>query len=85
MRRVEDSLDSENWKIDVVFSHTCPYKYLYCLVNKRQHSSIDDTTELWLDKIEDKMTYSHWYCGHFHTDEIIDKVHFMYQGFRELI
>ena len=88
MRRVEDRLEAENWKIDVVFSHTCPYKYLPYLVYippvQNQSSSIDNTTELWLDKIEDKLTYSRWYCGHFHTDAIIDKVYIMYQGFREL-
>ena len=87
-QRVEDRLEVENWKVDIVFSHTCPYKYLPIkaflpLVEEQEHSA-DISTELWLDKIEDKLTYSRWYCGHFHTDERIDNMHFMYQGFEEL-
>jgi len=87
--RVEDRLEAENWKVDVVFSHTCPYKYrpinAFLPMSEEMENSVDSSTELWLDKIEEKLYYSRWYSGHFHTDETRDKIHFLYQGFEYLI
>ena len=43
-----------------------------------------DSTEEWLNTIEDKLTYSRWYCGHYHTNKIIDKMKFLFKDFLEL-
>lgn len=32
-------------------------------------SRIDKSTKIWLDRIEDKLTYGKWYCGHYHTEK----------------
>jgi 3-oxoacid CoA-transferase subunit A len=47
---------SEN-KIDVVFSHTCPAKYIptECFLSGIDQSRVDNSTEEWLDTIEDKL------------------------------
>lgn len=55
-----------NRQIDIVFSHTCPYKYTptECFLSGIDQSAIDDGTEHWLDTIEESINYKAWYCGH---------------------
>ena len=38
---------------------------------------IDRSTEEWLGNLEKKLNYEIWYCGHYHIDKQIDKVHMM--------
>jgi 3-oxoacid CoA-transferase subunit A len=45
---------------------------------------VDKFTEQWLDSIEDRLEYTRWYCGHYHTDKTIDKLRFLYNDFLEL-
>ncbi|MDE7104761.1 MAG: metallophosphoesterase, partial [Ruminococcus sp.] len=63
-----------NNKIDIVFSHTCPYKYIptECFLSGIDQSTVDNSTERWLDEIEDILEYKAWYCGHWHTNKRID-------------
>lgn len=67
-------------KIDVVFSHTCPAKYkpTECFLSGIDQSKVDNSTEEWLDKIEESLDYQAWYVGHWHTNKRIDKIHFLY-------
>ncbi|WP_295091191.1 metallophosphoesterase [Ruminococcus sp.] len=67
-------------KIDIVFSHTCPYKYIptECYLSGIDQSKVDNSTEQWLDVIEDAIEYEAWYLGHWHTDKRIDKMHFLF-------
>ncbi|HPY83630.1 MAG TPA: metallophosphoesterase [Ruminococcus flavefaciens] len=69
-------------KIDVIFSHTCPYKYIpvECFLSGIDQSTVDNSTEEWLDTIEDTVDYSAWYIGHWHIDKRIDKLHFLFHG-----
>ena len=77
---VAEQLKSLNNKVDVVFSHTCPFKYepIEMFISGIDQSTVDDSTEHWLDAIEDKLDYKAWYCGHWHTDKHIDKMHFLF-------
>ena len=70
-------------KIDVVLSHTCPLKYepTEMFLPMIDQSSVDQSTEIWLDKIEESIEYKAWFCGHWHTDKRVDKVHFLFNGF----
>lgn len=74
-----DKQIAEN-KVDVIFSHTCPYKYrpVECFLPMVNQSTVDDSTERWLDTIENSVDYTAWYCGHWHTNKDIDKIHFLY-------
>lgn len=66
--------------IDIVLSHTCPLSYepREVFLSQIDESTVDNSTELWLDKLEKTISYKRWYCGHFHTDKVIDKIRFMF-------
>ena len=57
---------------DLVLSHTCPYTYrptdlfLGCI----DQSSVDSSMELWMDQLNEKITYHTWCWGHYHADRI---------------
>ena len=68
---------------DVILSHTCPFKYepVEMFLPGIDQSTVDDSTEKWLDKIEESVGYKAWYCGHWHINKRIDKMHFLFHGF----
>ena len=74
--RVEKAISEKNGKVDFVLTHTIPMKYL-----KELHldpiEGIDQTTETWLDSIENSLDYTLWYAGHFHIDKTIGKLRIM--------
>lgn len=76
--KVERMLSERDWKIDVVLSHTCPLRYepTEVFLSMIDQSSVDKSTEQWLDTIESRLHYERWYCGHYHTDKEIDKIRF---------
>lgn len=82
----EDQCDYLDWKVHGVLSHTCPLKYepVEVFLPMIDQSTVDKTTEEWLDTIEDKLNYKKWYCGHYHTDKTIDKMRFMFNDIEEL-
>ena len=77
--RVRKALSNNGNKIDVILSHTCPYKYMpfEAFIMGVNEIKVDKTTELFLDEIEENVDYNRWYCGHFHIDKEIDKMKFM--------
>lgn len=81
--KVESVLEKENWKIDQVLSHTCPYKYrpIEAFLPGLDQSMVDSSTEEWLDRIEDRLEYDMWRCGHWHIDKEIGKLHFLFDSF----
>jgi len=83
---VERQLDSANWHIDVVLSHTAPLKYepREVFLGFVDDSKVDKSTEVWLDTIEDRLDYDCWYCGHYHTNKTIDKMRFLFGDYLEL-
>ena len=70
-------------KVDVILSHTCPRKYTptEVFLPMVDQSTVDDSTEIWLDQIEESVNYKAWFCGHWHTDKRIDRMHFLYHSF----
>lgn len=83
---VESQLEQMKWKVDVVLSHTTPLKYepVEVFMSGVDQSRVDKTTEIWLDSIEDRLTYKKWYCGHYHTEKKIDKLEIMFENVDEL-
>lgn len=82
---VESKLESRDYKIGIVLSHTCPYKYepTEVFLPGLDQRKVDTSTEEWLGKIEEKLEYKKWYCGHFHTIKTIDKLQFMFENIEE--
>lgn len=83
--RVETKLDSLGWQVDGVLSHTTPLKYepFESFLPGFDQSKIDNSTEVWLDSIEDRLNYKHWYCGHFHINKDTDRLTVLFEEFRE--
>ena len=69
--------------VDVILSHTCPFKYepREMFLTMVDQSTVDASTEKWLDRIEESTDYVAWVCGHWHTDKRIDKMHFLFHSF----
>ena len=69
--------------VDVILSHTGPFKYepVEMFLPGIDQSTVDDSTEHWLDQIEERTDYVAWFCGHWHTDKRIDKMHFLFHGY----
>lgn len=78
--KVKSILTNLNNKIDIILSHICPYKYLprEMFLEGIDQSTVDNSTEYFLDEIEDSTDYNLWYCGHYHTDKEINKIVFMF-------
>ena len=67
----------------VVLSHTCPCKYtpVEVFLPMIDQPTVLNSKKEWLDKIEEAVHYRAWYCGHWHTDKRIYRMHFLYHGF----
>jgi len=83
---VEAKLDALNWKVDLVLSHTCPLKHepVDTFLPGIDQRSVDKSTEEWLDKIENRLDYSHWYCGHYHIAREWGKLTFLFENYERL-
>lgn len=70
----------KNWKIDCVLTHTCPFRVepTEAFIEGLDQSTIDKSTELWLDEIEAKLDYRVWYRGHWHIDKGIERFQFLF-------
>ena len=70
---------------NIILSHTCPYKYIprEMFLPFVDQSKVDNSMELFLDKIEENISYDKWYCGHYHTEKEIDKIEFMYERIKK--
>ncbi len=86
-KMVISKINSMDNKIDIILSHTCPYKYLprEMFLEGINQSTVDNSTEYFLDDVEKMKNYKIWYCGHYHTDKIVDKIVFMFHKIKEFI
>ncbi len=82
--RTEAALEAAGWQVDAVFSHTCPQS---CIPRLKLPplgagmETVDSSTEEWLETIAQRLTFKHWYAGHFHVDRDIGKFSFLYHQF----
>lgn len=84
--RVERQLESAAWKVDYVLSHTVPFRKLprHAFLPGVDQTLVDNSTEKWLQSIEDRLTYTVWYAGHFHVADTIDRIHILFEDYLEL-
>lgn len=71
-------------EVDVILSHTCPFKYepVEVFLPGIDQSTVDASTEKWLDKIEETTDYIVWLCGHWHINKKIDGIQFLFHQFQ---
>lgn len=76
---------NKNKDVDIVLSHTCPYKYMprEVFLSGIDQSKVDNSTEYFLDEVENKLIYKKWYCGHYHTEKQIGKIEFMFNTIKK--
>ncbi len=74
-------LEKYGWREDVILSHTCPYdlRPLDKLMPGLDESKVDSSTELFLQKIRERITYNKWYCRHWHIDRDTPDIEFLYR------
>ena len=82
--QVENRLNEVDWKVDYVFSHTCPLVYRPNRRNEECQEKIDLSTEEWRDKIAKKLDYSQWYFGHYHDNIQYMDAQLLYEEIKEL-
>ena len=78
-RFVEQSL-KDNGPVDYLLTHTCPFRCMptEAFLPMVDQSTVDNSTEQWLDTIYDMAPDAKWLCGHFHIDKADHNVRFMY-------
>lgn len=84
--KVEQKLHELGWRVDAVLTHTCPERYIprEAFLSGVDQATVDSSTEQWLDTIAERLDYRAWFCGHWHINKRIDKMHFLFDGFELL-
>lgn len=59
--------------VDVIASHTCPSSQtpIECFLPWLDQSTVDKSTEYFLEDVYQACTFEHWCCGHWHTDKVV--------------
>ena len=85
-RAFEYSINHREYQFDYVVSHTCPLKYepVEMFLDGVDQSTVDKTTEKFLDDVEEIISYEKWIAAHFHVDKVVDQVRFIYNDIIEL-
>lgn len=73
-QNARENLKKVNYQVDYIVSHTAPSETVYYLSTIRSlgiknHVSEEFLLTAFLDEIQRKVTYKHWYFGHFHIDK----------------
>lgn len=83
---VEDRIANNRDNIFAVLTHTCPYQYTptEAFLPGLNQDIVDNSTEHWLEDISKTIDYDIWYCGHWHINKRIHKIHFLFDEFEEI-
>lgn len=68
---VESNLHNLDNKVDIVLTHTCPYSWrpTELFLSSINQSTVDNSTERWLEEIKNRIKYNQWFFGHFHGEK----------------
>ena len=76
-----ETLDAVDWDCDFVITHCAPSSSAQGIsehTDRLKTHPMDEYTD-WLQTIQDRLTYRHWFCGHYHIDaQIQDKTTALY-------
>ena len=83
---VERQLESVDWRVDYVLSHTCPLHLVPAdlFLDGIAQGTVDQSTEEWLERLCGKLHYDIWYFGHFHGNHRYTDAEMLYEEIKEL-
>lgn len=81
-KEIEEKIKINN-EFDYILSHTCPYSVrpTHLFLSQIDQSTVDSSTELWLEEISKKIKFDKWYFGHYHDDWNTGKYHMLFNGY----
>ena len=84
---VEQKLDKVNWQLDIVLSHTVPIECepVWAFIPGLDQSTVDKSTEKWLQYIYDNLEFTEWYAGHYHVECEESGVRIMFEEYDEIM
>ena len=65
------NLANVNWQVDYVLTHTASTKAMSAMYYIKEYSVLTE----YFDMLEGRVTFSHWYFGHFHEDLSVTNKH----------
>lgn len=75
------NLERHNYKVDYVITHCCSTEIQSVLDKGLGNLFKADILTDYLQELEEKLQYSHWYFGHYHMDIKVDEKHsLLYQS-----
>jgi len=78
-------IESYQYKIDYIITHTLPKFLVSELGFSKTPSSGEDPTIKYLDHIANCATFKEWYFGHMHIDKDIGKFHALFEKIVQII
>lgn len=70
-----NNLEAHHFTVDYVITHCCSTTLQNYLNKEKNRSNAPDVMTDYLEMLEQKLQYKHWYFGHYHSDEVIDEKH----------
>lgn len=72
---------------DFVFTHTCPINVMprHLFLSFVDQSTVDNSTENWLQYVADNISFERWFYGHYHGEWKIDKYTLMFENYEQLL
>ena len=68
MNEAFDNLEKENNQVDFILTHAGPASKLKNFFNYFGMKFTSSSTEKFLDEINNKVKFKHWFCGHYHEN-----------------
>ena len=81
-----ETLDDEEWKVDIVLTHTMPKSCVseYELKHGMAWLKANDPVTAYLDTVAEDLKFDRWFRGHFHCDERFGIVECLYETIVEI-
>ena len=78
---IKQKIKDHGNKEDIILAHTCPFKAIptETFLPGIKQETVDNSTEIFLQKIVDTTDFNDFYCGHYHIEKNIGPVHFLYE------
>lgn len=73
----DKNLAAHNNKVDFIVTHCCSARQYYRFAAIHFHSFVRDSLTDYLDELEKRISFKHWYYGHHHEDLNVDEQHTM--------